>query len=49
MCTALTVMISDVVVNQKVPSLFIARCIGDMRPSLRYLMRAETERFGQGF
>ena len=49
MCTALTVMISDLVVNQKVLRLFIARYIGNTRPSLRYLMREETERFGESF
>ena len=40
---------SDVVVNKKVPRLFFVECIGQMRPDVRYLVRKEKERFGEGF
>ena len=43
-----TLPISDVAVNLKVPRLFFAGCIGDMRPSVRYIMREKKEGFAEG-
>ena len=31
-----------------VPRLFFAKCIGDTRPSVRYLITEDKERFGEG-
>ena len=36
------------VVNQKAPRLFFAGYIGDMRASVKYLMREEMKMFGEG-
>ena len=41
------VLCSDVVLNLKDPRLFFAGCIGETRPSVRYLIREEKERFGE--
>ena len=32
----------------KVPRLFFAGCIGDTSPSVRYLVREEKQKFGEG-